>query len=257
MDLTGEPDSPPQKVGAPAADLLAGMDAAYAIMGALFDHERTGRGHKIDVSLTESMTRFLTPHLMSYLGSGDVPRRSGGRDSVIAIYQTFETEDFPITLGLGNDRIFRRFCEAVQRPTWATDPRYATNVLRRTHREELVAMIQEVLGTQSRAVWLGRFVDSGIPAGPINTLADVVEDGALIDRGLLFNVTIGDDRMPQVGTGWHLDGSPNGRVVPPPEHGANTEDVLRNWARVDSEELIRLREMGIISEPFDRTRVNQ
>ena len=109
MDLTGAADSDPQKVGAPAADMLAGQDAAMATIAALFDRFRTGNGHLVDVSLVESMTRFISPRISSYLGSGEVPTRSGGTDSVIAIYQAFETADKPITLGLGTDGIWQRF----------------------------------------------------------------------------------------------------------------------------------------------------
>ena len=88
MDLTGEAENDPQKVGTPAADMLAGMDTAFATVTALYDRMRTGKGRKIDVTLTESMTRFLTSRIVSYMGSGEVPVRSGAKDSVVAIYQT-------------------------------------------------------------------------------------------------------------------------------------------------------------------------
>src|SRR3546814_9509007 len=93
MDITGEPDSPPQKIGAPAADILAGMDAALSTVAALYDRLATGQGHRIDVSLVESMTRMLSPRIVTYLGTGEIPRRTGARDSVIAVYQTFDTSD--------------------------------------------------------------------------------------------------------------------------------------------------------------------
>jgi crotonobetainyl-CoA:carnitine CoA-transferase CaiB-like acyl-CoA transferase len=120
MDLTGEPENGPQKVGTPAADLLAGSDAAMAVVAALLRREREGKGCDIDISMVESMSRFMTPKLMPYLGSGDLARRAGGRDSVIAIYQVFDTADAPMTLGLGNDA---RSGSASGRP-WA-DRRWA------------------------------------------------------------------------------------------------------------------------------------
>ena len=116
MDLTGEAGRAPQKIGTPAADLLAGSDAALATVAALFERQRTGRGHQIDISLVESMTRFMAPRLTPYLGSGELPRRSGAKDSVLAIYQVFETADAPLTLGIGNDAIWRRFCRAIGEP---------------------------------------------------------------------------------------------------------------------------------------------
>jgi crotonobetainyl-CoA:carnitine CoA-transferase CaiB-like acyl-CoA transferase len=109
MDLTGSAGEEPQKIGAPAADMLAGQDAAFAVVSALFERQRTGNGHVIDIALVDSMTRFLACRILPYLGSAGVPTRSGGKDSVIAIYQSFETADDPITLGLGSDNLWQRF----------------------------------------------------------------------------------------------------------------------------------------------------
>lgn len=95
MDLTGEPDEGPQKVGTPAADLLAGQDVALATLAAIIERQRTGVGKAIDVSMVESMVRFMSPRIVPYLGSGEPVTRSGGRDSVIAIYQVFDTADEP------------------------------------------------------------------------------------------------------------------------------------------------------------------
>ena len=92
MDLTGEADSPPQKVGTPAADLISGMDAAMATLGALFERASSGKGHQIDIAMVDSMTRFMSPRIVPYLGSGEIPRRTGAKDSVIAVYQAFDTD---------------------------------------------------------------------------------------------------------------------------------------------------------------------
>jgi crotonobetainyl-CoA:carnitine CoA-transferase CaiB-like acyl-CoA transferase len=234
MDLTGEPESGPQKVGTPAADMLAGMDAAYAVVAALFDRSRTGCGHLLDISLVESMTRFLTPRVVPYLGSGELPRRSGGRDSVIAVYQALDTADEPITLGLGNDRIFARFCAVVDRADWSADPRYCDNRQRRAHRRELVEQIQAVLRTQPRRHWLAAFEAAGVPAGPINTVAEVAADEDLVDRGLFFSIRGSGAPIPQVGTGWHLDGAPNGSASTPPRLGADTDRILAAWGCPDA-----------------------
>jgi crotonobetainyl-CoA:carnitine CoA-transferase CaiB-like acyl-CoA transferase len=229
MDLTGEPDSPPQKVGTAAADLLAGMDAAFAVVAALFDRNRTGRGHQIDVSLAESMTRFMTPKLVSYLGSGELQRRSGGRDSVIAVYQVFQTADDPIVLALGNDGIFQRFCAAAGCNDLADDPAYATNRERRSRREVLVPKIQDVLLTRTARQWLDLCRQADVPAGPINRVEDVVADDHLQARSMLFRIPTEGSSLPQVGTGWQLDGQPNGYRLPPPHLGAHRDEVLAQW----------------------------
>ena len=234
MDLTGEPESPPQKVGTPAADLLAGMDAAFAIVAALHDRQRTGHGHQLDISLAESMTRFMTPKLASYLGSGDLQRRSGGRDSVVAVYQVFDTSDHPIVLALGNDGIFQRFCRAAGREDLATDPGYASNSDRRARRSELVAEIQQTLKSRPAKVWLTLCAESDVPASRINRVEDVVADEHLSDRSLLYRLPVGNGSLPQVNTGWFLDGAPNGFRLPPPCLGEHHDEVLAEWIGQDS-----------------------
>jgi crotonobetainyl-CoA:carnitine CoA-transferase CaiB-like acyl-CoA transferase len=229
MDLTGLPDSEPQKIGAPAADMLAGQDAAMAAIAALFARQRSGQGASIDIALVDSMTRFLACRLVPWLGSGEVPRRSGGRDSVIAIYQTFDTADQPITLGLGNDAIWRRFWDAVGRPHFAADPRFATNARRRAHRGLIADAIQAILRTRPRAHWLAVLAAARIPAGPINGADDVTADPALRARGLFYRLQTPDGPVPQVGTAIRLDGAANGARLPPPKLGADTQAVLHDW----------------------------
>jgi crotonobetainyl-CoA:carnitine CoA-transferase CaiB-like acyl-CoA transferase len=247
MDLTGEAESEPQKIGTPAADLLAGMDAALATVAALLERQRSGRGRQIDVSLVESMTRLMTPRLVSYLGSGELPRRSGARDSVVAIYQAFQTADAPITLGIGNDAIWRRFCGAVGEPGMAEDPRFASNALRRQARAQLVARIQDILNTRSRNHWLALFAEHGIPAGPIQRLDEVVADPGLRERGLFYRMAREDGgEVPQVNTGVHIDGKPNAPRRPPPALGEHTADVLRSVLNKSDDDVARLRAAGII-----------
>jgi crotonobetainyl-CoA:carnitine CoA-transferase CaiB-like acyl-CoA transferase len=246
MDLTGDPDSQPQKIGAPAADMLAGADAAYATVAALFDRQRTGRGHVIDVSLVESMVRFLACRIVPYLGSGEVPRRSGGKDSVIAIYQAFETADHPITLGLGNDAIWDRFWTVVGRPDIGKNPKYATNSDRRAQRAAIVAEIGQILKQNTREHWLNLLASVRVPAGPINRVDEVVADPELQRRGLFFSLAVDDRMIPQVGTGFQIDGSVNGVRMAPPQLGASTVAVLREVAGLSDKEIETLRQQKSI-----------
>jgi crotonobetainyl-CoA:carnitine CoA-transferase CaiB-like acyl-CoA transferase len=248
MDLTGEPASDPQKVGTPAADLLSGMDAAYAIVCALFDRARTGRGHVIDVAMVESMTRFMAPRLVPYLGSGEVPRRSGAKDSVIAVYQVFHTADLPLTLGLGNDAIWKRFWQAVGRADYAVDARFAANADRRAARAEIVAEIQALLKTRPRDEWLALFAAANVPAGPIYRADEVTQDEALLARGLFYAMQDGERRIPQVGAGIHVDGAAGYHRQAPPRLGADAARVLRDVLGYDAERIRALRAQKIIEE---------
>jgi crotonobetainyl-CoA:carnitine CoA-transferase CaiB-like acyl-CoA transferase len=246
MDITGEPDSPPQKIGTPAADLLAGMDAVIATQAALLDRARTCRGHLIDISMVESMTRFLTPRIVTYLGSGEVPRRSGARDSVIAIYQAFDTADEPITLGLGNDGLWKRFWEAVGEPAYALEPRLKSNVDRLKHRKEITAKIQALFRQNTRRHWLALLERAKIPCGPINRVDQITADRALIDRGLFYQIKRDSLCIPQVGLGIQFDGEANGPRLPPPRLGQHTEEILGAWAQLTKMEIEALRSRGVV-----------
>lgn len=246
MDLTGEADSSPQKVGTPAADLIAGMDAAFATVTALFDRAKSGRGHQIDIAMVDSMTRFMAPRIVPYLGSGEVPHRSGARDSVIAVYQAFDTKDKPLTLGLGNDAIWKRFWQAVGQPEKGEDPRHASNADRRAVRAEIVADIGGILKTRSRDEWLKVFMQSKVPAGPVNSVDDLTGDPALLERGLLYTAEAEGRRVPQVGFGIGVDGSNSTYRLPPPRLGQHNESVLGKWLGYDSQALDQLRAKKII-----------
>jgi len=245
MDLTGEADSPPQKIGTPAADLLAGSDAAMAVLAALLRRTRDGQGCSIDIAMVHSMSRFMAPRLMPYLGSGELARRSGGRDSVIAIYQVFETADAPMTLGLGNDAIWKRFWKAVGQPEAAADPGYASNQDRRARRAEIVEQIAALLRTQARAHWLALLAEARVPAGPIQRLDELAQDPALHASGFLYRSAGPDGDIPQVGLGIQFDGRSEGTAAPP-KLGAHTEEVLRSWLGRDTAQIAQLRASGAI-----------
>lgn len=246
MDLTGEFENAPQKVGTPAADLLAGQDAAMAVLAALLRRERTGQGCEIDVSMVESMSRFLAPRISSYMGSGEVPRRSGGRDSVIAIYQVFDTADLPLTLGLGNDGIWARFWQTVGDTAFGERPEYASNAKRRERRDEIVAKISSVLATAPRDHWLERLAQARVPAGPIYRVDELTADAQLQARGFFYAVERNGVRIPQVGLGIRFDGATEGCAKLPPTLGADTSAVFKDWLELSEGDLDDLRNRSIL-----------
>jgi crotonobetainyl-CoA:carnitine CoA-transferase CaiB-like acyl-CoA transferase len=246
MDLTGPAEGSPQKVGTPAADMLAGSDAALAVLAALHKRAATGEGCSIDIALTESMIRFMSPRIVPYLGSGEVPRRTGGKDSVIAIYTTFDTADEPLTLGLGNDAIWRRFWEAVGEPEAGSAPHLATNADRRRHRNEIVDRIQSILLRRPRAEWLALFAKAKVPAGPIYRVDEVVQDPHFLGRSTFYRIERDGHDIPQVGLGIHIDGQAAGYDLPPPRLGEHSEQVLRDLLGYDDKEVEALRNCGAI-----------
>jgi crotonobetainyl-CoA:carnitine CoA-transferase CaiB-like acyl-CoA transferase len=246
MDLTGEAHNDPQKVGTPAADLLAGQDVAMAVLAAYSARVRTGKGAQIDVSMQASMTRFMTPRLVSYLSSDELPSRSGGKDSVIAIYQVFDTADKQMSLGLGNDAIWRRFWVAVGQPEVGKDPRYASNADRRSHREEIVARIAGILRTRSRDEWLSLLGENRIPAGPINGLDEVAKDDDLLDQKFLYQAQSAAGPVPQVGLGIAINGQSAVHRKAPPRLGEDTDAILTGMLKLSGEQIEELKNAGAI-----------
>jgi crotonobetainyl-CoA:carnitine CoA-transferase CaiB-like acyl-CoA transferase len=241
MEVTGTQESGPQKIGTPAGDLLAGQDAALSCVAALFHARSTGEGHYIDIAMVESMTRFAIPRATVYLGSGEVPQRTGATDSVVAIYQTFRTRDSMITLALNSDPVWHRFWEVVGDKDYGAEERFKDNAGRRASRSEIVEKIQQLLLTKTKAEWLKLFNASAVPAGPILTVKETTEDEALLARGMFFATEAGGSRIPQVGLGIHVDGVDAGFRSPPPDLGQDTEAVLRALLGYDEARLDALR----------------
>jgi crotonobetainyl-CoA:carnitine CoA-transferase CaiB-like acyl-CoA transferase len=226
--------------------MLAGMDAAYATVAALFERQNSGRGHQIDIALVESMTRFMTPRLVSYLGSGELARRSGGKDSVIAIYQTFHSADEPLTLALGNDNLWQRFWQALGKPERAADPATDSNVKRRARRAQIVDEIQQILLTKPRAHWLKIFSEARVPAGPINRLDETTADDELQQRGLFYTIPGSQTAIPQVGTGIRVDDTGNRPCQAPPQLGEHTAQILRERLGYSAGQISELQHNHII-----------
>lgn len=246
MDLTGEPENAAQKIGAPAADMLAGQDAALGVVSSLFERSRSGKGHFIDIALVDSMTRILTCRLVPLLGSGEQVTRTGGKDSVIAIYQTFDTADLPITLGLGNDAIWARFWAALDRPDMVESVEYTSNEKRREHRNSIVKEIQRILLEKPRAYWLDLGARARIPLGPINRLDEVARDPLLAKRHLFYKIHDNGRDIPQVGTGIRIDGKSNQPRCAPPRLGAETNDILAGLLDYSAEDIAKFRSNGVI-----------
>lgn len=188
MSLTGErddrPGGGPQKVGVAVADLMAGMYAATSILAALRHRDRTGWGQHLDVSLLDCQVAWLANQASNYLNGGLVPGREGSAHPNIVPYQRFATADGFLMLAVGNDRQFARLAEVIGHPAWAADPGYATNPERVRHRDVLVPRLAAILATRSTAQWLAELEAAGVPAAPINDLAQVFADPQVEARGL-------------------------------------------------------------------------
>ena len=184
MDLTGDPAGEPQKTGVAFADIFSGVYAATAILAALRGRDATGTGCHIDISLLDVQVGVLANQAMNYLVSGEVPHRLGNAHPNIAPYQTFAVADGHIILAVGNDAQFQRLCALLGQPALGEQVRFATNAGRVEHREPLVAALAALVGPRGRDELLSALAAAGIPAGPINDVAEVFADPQVVARGL-------------------------------------------------------------------------
>ncbi|THK35920.1 CoA transferase [Ensifer sp. MPMI2T] len=182
MDLTGEPDREPQKIGVAFADIFTGLYGVIAVQAALAQRERTGEGQQIDMALLDCMTGVLANQALNFLVSGKAPRRLGNAHPNIAPYQVFPTADGHLIVAVGNDRQFVKFCDVLGRADLASDERYLTNAGRVQHRDILTPELAAETARFARDALLAKLEAAGVPGGPINTVADVFADPQILHR---------------------------------------------------------------------------
>lgn len=184
MDLTGEPDGPPEKIGVALADIITGLYGTIAIQAALAQRQVTGRGQYIDMALFDTMSGVLANQAMNFLASGVSPRRLGNAHPNIVPYQTFAVSDGHIIIACGNDRQFAAICDILELEDLKSDERYATNRARVENRVEVTRLIEAKTRTYERDALLALLEQRSVPAGPINTVADVFADPQFQHRGM-------------------------------------------------------------------------
>lgn len=247
MSITGDADGPPMKVGVAIVDITAGLFVVNGVLAALHARRETGRGQRVDVSLLESALAWLANVGSNYLVSGQEPKRFGNAHPNIVPYQPFQASDQPLALAVANPRQFRRFCEVAGRPELADDPRFADNAARLAHRDALVAEIQRLIARRPAAEWVTLLNDSGIPAGPINTIPQALADPQVLALGVVHSLphpTAGT--VPVIGPPFHLSETPSGPRSAPPLLGEHTEPVLRELLGLDDAAITALRAEGAI-----------
>jgi len=188
MSVTGEPDGQPQKVGVAVTDIFTGVYAATAVLAALHQRAATGRGQHIDMALLDVATSIMANQAMNFLATGTAPRRMGNAHPNLAPYAVFDCADGWIILATGNDAQYRRLCTLLRLPGMAAAPEFATNADRIANRAAMTEGLADATRHWSKANLLAACEAEGVPAGPINDLAEVFADPQIIHRGLKITV---------------------------------------------------------------------
>lgn len=233
MDLTGESDGGPQKMGVAFADIFTGLYGVIAIQAALAQRERTGIGQHIDMSLLDAMVGVLANQNLNYLVSGDVPKRLGTAHPNIVPYQVFAARDGHIMLAVGNDAQFRRLCAILGEPDLADDVRFGTNLARVQHRAELIELLSRAFQQHKCDELLRQLERADVPAGPINSLRDVFADPQIIFRGMRFDIEaawVVGGSVPGVRAPIRFSRAHLARPRPSPRLGEHTAEVQREIA---------------------------
>ena len=225
MGITGFPDGEPTKVGVAVADMVCGLQAATAVLAALYRRNTTGEGARIEVPLFESQLSWLGNRAQEYLVSGEDTGRMGNAHPSIVPYQTFDASDRQIAIAVGNNAQFVTLCGAIGRDDLADDNRFATNPDRVANREELVAILQVEFAKKTADEWVHEVREAGVPCGPVNRLADVFSDGHVLSSGILQDIehpTAGIVKM--LASPMLVDGERLPVRRPPPTLGQHTDE---------------------------------
>lgn len=246
MSVTGQKGGTPQRVSTALSDVVTGMAATIAINAALVRQTSMGVGETIDVSLLDTDLALMAPRLAAFHAGEPEPAPSGGTDSVLAVYQPFETQDRTIVVAIGNDGMWQRFCAAVDLPELAADAELADNAGRRTHRPRVTAAVAARLATRTASHWLRVLADADIPVSLVQTLSEVVKDPQVVARGALMPVPGSSDELITVKSPFRLGSLPprNERF---PALGADTRRVLLELGYTD-DEVTTLAAEGAVAE---------
>ncbi|MFC0270468.1 CaiB/BaiF CoA transferase family protein [Metabacillus herbersteinensis] len=237
MRMTGEPGGRPAKFGIAINDIAAGATALYGILGAYIHKQNTGEGQYLDTSLVDAGLAWTVWESAAFFGKGEVAEPTGTRHRRSAPYQAYRTQDGYVTVGAGNQRLWERFCiQVIERPSWAKSGKYVNLQDRMDNIDELEKDIEEVLMQQPTSYWVERLDDAGVPAGPVYTYDQTLNDPHVQARGMVQEIEhpkLG--KIKTLGIPIKFSKTPLQIRKPAPWLGQDTTEKLKEIGLSDSE----------------------
>ena len=247
ISITGEPDRPPVRVGTSIGDITSALFTAIGILSALRHRDQTGEGQLIDVGMLDCQVAILENAMVRYFSTGDIPRPLGRRHPAITPFEIFESADGYVVIAIGNNELWRKFCEHVDRPELIDDERFRTNALRTENHESLFPILAETMCRRTTDAWVEALEAIGVPCGPVNTVDKVVNDPQVLARDMIAEVQhdmTGTVQIP--GIPIKLSETPGQIDAPAPNLGEHTSEVLTGLLGLGSEEIDQLKRDGIV-----------
>jgi formyl-CoA transferase len=230
MSMTGPPGEP-TKWGVPGGDLAAGMFAATAVVAALYERRRSGRGHDIDMAMQDSLVAMLTHQAARYLATDELRPSDHNSHASIAPYGLFEAADGHLNICVGNDAQFQRMCQALDLEDLGGDDRFRTSSARVVHKAELLAVLGPRLRDLPAALVIDRLEAAGVPVGAVRDLEQVLRDPEVRRRSMVVPVQRDGHGATEVVNGpWKVDGDAPVVRRDPPRLGEHTEELLAELA---------------------------
>jgi CoA:oxalate CoA-transferase len=247
MSITGHPGGEPVRCGISIGDLSAALYGVIAIMSALRVRDRDGVGNHVDIAMLDCQVAMLEDALARYSVSGKVPGRIGTRHPSITPFQQFRASDDYFVMGVGNEAIWDRLCDAIAMPQLKRDPRFLTNADRTAHHPELEAIVAKAFVTQPRDHWLRILSNASIPCAPIANVEEVTRDPHLEARNMILHAEHNQfDGLIVPGTPLKSAGDTDIPSTRAPALGENTDEVLSRLLGYDTFRLSDLRKRSII-----------
>jgi crotonobetainyl-CoA:carnitine CoA-transferase CaiB-like acyl-CoA transferase len=247
MSITGEPDGPPVRAGVSFLDLTTGILCTLGVLAAVIQREQTGLGQRVDGSLLETAVSLLAFHAEGYLLTGTVPRALGSGHPSVAPYRNFRCRDGQwIFIAAANDRLWQRLARALGLEALLEDPRFASNPERVRHRAPLEAALEAAIAAHDREPLLALLEAGGVPATPVNTVDQVMDDPQTLERGIIQRARhprLGEISV--VGTPLHFSRMAPGVRQAAPLLGEHTDAILAE-AGFSPERIRALREKKVI-----------